>query len=87
MPLTYQPVDKAVRTMSRENAKPVKWAGKRPKACDLCSVSLDGVDFVDGRTVYGPWANMCLPCHETSGLGLGTGLGQKFDKDGLKVGG
>lgn len=33
---------------------------------------------VDGRTVYGPWANMCLECHDRIGVGLGTGKGQRL---------
>jgi hypothetical protein len=66
------------------------WIGTPPEKCELCGRPI--VDtFVDGKTVYGPWSNMCLPCHNQYGIGLGTGHGQKYQKqnDGtwLKVGG
>jgi hypothetical protein len=32
----------------------------------------------DGATVYGPWANMCDPCHKRVGRGSGVGRGQKY---------
>lgn len=32
----------------------------------------------DGRTRRGPWANMCGPCFEVNGVGLGTGRGQEL---------
>jgi len=32
----------------------------------------------DGKTVMGPWANMCTPCFERQGVGLGTGRGQRY---------
>ncbi|MHC4214251.1 MAG: hypothetical protein ACYSWP_12860, partial [Planctomycetota bacterium] len=46
---------------------PVKrWQGTPPSQCDGCSqpiVTGDDADedafWVDGATVYGPWANMC----------------------------
>ena len=51
-----------------------------PKECDICHTPI--VDtFVDGKTVYGPWANMCIPCHIDVGCGLGTGRGQRYVKD------
>ena len=33
---------------------------------------------VDGKTIFGPWANMCTPCFRTNGVGLGTGRGQRL---------
>lgn len=33
---------------------------------------------VDGKTVHGPWANMCEECFRELGTGLGTGRGQRF---------
>jgi hypothetical protein len=57
-----------------------KWLGSPPKECDLCHKPI--IDqFVDGRTVYGPWANMCLRCHKKKGVGLGTGFGQYYKKN------
>lgn len=43
--------------------------------CDICQTEITSV-YVDGKTVYGPWANMCLYCHATKGVGLGLGLGK-----------
>ena len=69
--------------------KPVEWIGTVP-TCNFCQKSLVSV-FVDGKTNLGPWATMCLDCHRVNGLGLGTGLGQKYQRnaDGkwYKVGG
>ncbi len=50
--------------------------------CDLCGVECD--KWVDGKTIMGPWANMCLPCHKRMGFGLGIGKGQKYEK-GIQV--
>lgn len=33
---------------------------------------------IDGATRQGPWAYMCVPCHETHGVGLGLGKGQRL---------
>lgn len=47
--------------------------------CDFCqqesSVSLA---TVDGKTVMGPWANMCAHHFAAYGVGLGTGKGQRL---------
>lgn len=45
--------------------------------CDMCGKTLTDW-FVDGKTRFGPWANMCKPCHEKYGVGLGTGRGQLY---------
>ena len=47
--------------------------GKR--LCDICSST---TARYDGRTIFGPWANMCQACFDTNGIGLGTGKGQKL---------
>lgn len=52
----------------------------RPK-CDICP--LVGQEparpaAVDGATTQGPWAYMCIPCHEVHGVGLGLGKGQRL---------
>ena len=55
--------------------------------CDFCHTSCDYA-YVDGRTLRGPWANMCLNCHVIYGVGLGTGKGQKFvcrEKTWIKI--
>lgn len=46
--------------------------------CDICGALLATVR-IDGRTRFGPWADMCVGCHARVGVGLGTGKGQKFD--------
>lgn len=66
--------------MSKITAKP-------PKRCDLCKEELLGddesVDYTcyDGKTIYGPWAWMCLDCFINKGTGLGTGRGQRYVYD------
>ncbi len=37
------------------------------------------VAHYDAKTKMGPWANMCEACFQEVGIGLGTGLGQKFE--------
>lgn len=53
--------------------------------CNICKETLVGKPFVDGKTMMGPWADMCLKCHRFYGVGLGTGKGQKYDANGVKV--
>jgi hypothetical protein len=61
-----------------------KWMGAKPDSCNLCGEKLGAGQFVDGKTIFGPWAIMCPACHDLSGVGLGTGLGQKYDGFTLK---
>ena len=56
------------------------WVGRTPTACDLCNKPIINV-FIDGRTSFGPWANMCPECHVKFGVGLGTGRGQRYERD------
>jgi predicted CXXCH cytochrome family protein len=58
-----------------------KWYGSLPDDCNICHNPIT-TDFVDGATVWGPWAILCLPCHRAKGRGLGTGLGQHYIKTG-----
>jgi hypothetical protein len=69
-----------------KNKEPKKWMGSIPKKCDICGGSLEK-GWVDGAINMGPWANMCMKCFKKHGKGLGTGKGQKYNKDGVKVGG
>lgn len=57
-----------------------KWNGERPTACDVCNKPIERA-FVDGKTTGGPWAIMCLECHDKHGFGLGVGRGQKYSAD------
>ena len=52
----------------------------RPSRCDLCHEDIKG-SFVDGKTKFGPWGNMCIPCFKEAGVGLGTGRGQMYCYD------
>lgn len=66
-----------------------RWIGSVPANCDICHEPISKT-FIDGRTVYGPWAYMCSVCHSQVGVGLGTGKGQKYEQDGeswIKVAG
>ena len=59
--------------------KPKKfWGGSEPK-CDFCGRTTMK-KFIDGATIAGPWAMMCIPCHRTLGMGLGLGKGQLYQK-------
>lgn len=56
------------------------WMGDPPEVCDLNSAHKITTTFIDGATRRGPWANMCPDCYRTEGRGLGTGYGQKYEK-------
>ena len=49
-----------------------------PKFCDFHP---HVVARVDGKTIFGPWANMCDDCFEHVGVGLGLGRGQELIVD------
>jgi hypothetical protein len=65
------------------NNKEKFWLGAVPCQCDICKSNIID-DFVDGRTIYGPWANMCPACFDQVGAykvqELGTGKGQWYHK-------
>lgn len=56
-------------------AKKVK-VNQLPK-CDFCG---DPARY-DGKTVMGPWADMCAKHWKLYGIGLGTGRGQELVLD------
>lgn len=47
----------------------------------ICEICKQSAAEVDGKTCFGPWAYMCLSCHEKYGMGLGLGKGQYLDKE------
>lgn len=48
---------------------------ERP-SCDICK---QRPAAIDGRTRLGSaWAYLCVPCHESYGVGLGPGRGQRI---------
>ena len=59
------------RTIARSEA---------PETCQVCEVPL-AVEFVDGVVKHCGWGYLCVACHKTHGIGLGTGRGQLY---GLK---
>lgn len=65
-----------------KQCKTVKWRGQA-EVCELCREMIcphtDDCWFVDGKTILGPWAVMCARCFGLLGVGLGVGLGQKYD--------
>jgi hypothetical protein len=63
--------------------QPTNWTQDLPTDCELCHRELDTA-FVDGKTdlEHGPWACMCLPCHERHGVGFGPGRGQLYERQG-----
>jgi hypothetical protein len=63
----------------KENITKTYWLSEVPKSCDICHNSITTV-FIDGATTFGPWANMCVSCHDLYGVGLGIGKGQKYQK-------
>ena len=67
-------------TRIKFNTKAVEWIDDVPKECQICHAPI-GTIFVDGRTQSGPWACMCVTCHDIIGVGLGTGHGQLYSLD------
>jgi hypothetical protein len=55
------------------------WISPAPKTCDICSGPIKE-RFTDGKTQFGPWANMCPNCFGRYGFGLGTGQGQQYTR-------
>lgn len=56
------------------------------RKCDICGHEIVG-NYVDGKTIFGPWATMHKRCHAQVGVGLGTGRGQEYTEDSMKVAG
>ena len=49
--------------------------------CQICEVEDLQTEIpaeYDGKTIMGPWANMCAAHFASHGVGLGTGKGQKL---------
>jgi hypothetical protein len=65
---------------------PLRWRGS-PPVCDFCQEDLKDKPFVDGKTTRGPWAIMCIMDHHDQGRGIGTGRGQLYNRQHIKVGG
>lgn len=55
------------------------WHGDVPTVCQVTDQPITD-RFVDGATVYGPWACMSPSGHARYGRGLGTGRGQLYQR-------
>lgn len=73
--------NKKKRTATKEKKR---WLGELPTKCDICKGELTN-GFVDGKTIWGPWAIMCFGCYWEKGVGLGLGKGQHYDREGVKI--
>lgn len=52
---------------------------KRLPTCDFCNEKEQTTPArYDGRTNFGPWANMCQRHFDSYGIGLGLGKGQRL---------
>ncbi len=61
------------------------WLGSPITKCQICdSEILDkrGSVFADAKSIYGPWAIVCMLCLLSDCVGLGTGTGQKYRHTG-----
>lgn len=56
----------------------VWWTGEVPARDDL-GRPLRGVMY-DARTRIGPWALLCQESYDLVGMGLGVGLGQRYEQ-------
>ncbi len=56
------------------------WHGDVPVRCQLVVDRAITDRFIDGKTIYGPWAIMHPDSHQDSGCGLGMGKGQLYAK-------
>jgi hypothetical protein len=94
MPCTYCTTARAVGDGANLCARYPNCTVKLPpKLCDVCQEPVRGQAetwrhpetravhevFVDGKTRFGPWGDMCLTCHYEHGVGLGTGKGKLYD--------
>lgn len=72
------------------DAKQVWWSSENPTNCDSCGSKIKDM-FFDAKTKGGPWGCLCLSCFTLDGVGLGTGRGQRYQKQSngrfLKVSG
>lgn len=67
-----------MKTMESVMANAIKkWCGNPPSLCDICKNAIITA-FIDGATKMGPWACMCPKCHASNGIGIGPGMGQRY---------
>lgn len=57
------------------------WVGDPPKTCDACDRAITTVFFDAALPSYGgSWGNVCPKCFLHAGATIGTGFGQKYEK-------
>lgn len=56
----------------------MKWLSDVPMTCQVCGEELKD-QFVDGQTIWGPWAIQCVSCFNAMDVGYGIGKGQLYD--------
>lgn len=64
----------------QSNVQRKVWMGQVPSHCQLTNKPITDT-FIDGATRYGPWAIMHPDAHAVNGKGLGTGKGQRYERD------
>ncbi len=60
-------------------SKEVYWLGEPPAKDDITQQPIVNV-FIDGATIFGLWGIMLPKTHKTYGRGLGTGRGQRYER-------
>jgi len=65
--------------MTTDNPPARYWLGTPPTRCDACGFTLARV-FLDAATRRGRWGILCPGCHAEIGLGVGTGRGQRYER-------
>ena len=55
------------------------WYGDLSNGCDICKHPF-GKYMYDARTISGQWGNLDDSCFVMHGVGLGTGQGQKYER-------
>lgn len=62
-----------------------RWFGSKPVLCQCCHDPLENEEFFYDSNHHSPianrliWGIVCSACFEVYGLGLGVGLGQKYE--------
>jgi len=57
----------------------VYWCGPSPDKCQISNKPITDT-FIDGATTLGGWAIMHPDAYVQHGRGLGTGLGQRYER-------
>lgn len=47
------------------------------KTCDMCKAN-KLQEYMDAKTKFGMWGNLCPSCFKKFGIKLGTGFGQRY---------